>query len=314
MVYPGKVVRGYHCPPVQQPYWNTIYLDEFPDEELLNMIDHAYDTVLHSFSKKVQKQIMEDDLEVKQPEKVSHLFEGWQETMIWSCLQNVMGHLYADNLEKPTGAMAVLGDFCFFAGVPDKRLVLYKPKWCRQDFIIMVPQNQTWADMIEDCYGEKAKKVIRYAMKKEPDIFDRVALQNAVGTLPDGYTMKLMDEKLFWHCKNTAWCKDLVSQYENYEMYQKYGLGVVILKDRQPVSGASSYSGYHGGIEIEIDTKEEYRRKGLAYACGAGLILECLKQGLYPSWDAQNKWSVELAEKLGYHFDHEYVAYEIWGY
>ena len=60
MVYPDKVVRGYHCPPVQQPYWNTIYLDAFPDDELLNMIDHAYDTVLKSFSKKVQKEIIED--------------------------------------------------------------------------------------------------------------------------------------------------------------------------------------------------------------------------------------------------------------
>jgi predicted DNA-binding protein (MmcQ/YjbR family) len=60
MVYPDKVVRGYHCPPVQQPYWNTIYLDDFPDDELLNMIDHAYDTVLKSFSKKAQKQILEE--------------------------------------------------------------------------------------------------------------------------------------------------------------------------------------------------------------------------------------------------------------
>lgn len=59
-VYPGKVVRGYHCPLVQQPYWNTIYLEDFPDEELLNMIDSAYDTVLQSFGKKVQKQILED--------------------------------------------------------------------------------------------------------------------------------------------------------------------------------------------------------------------------------------------------------------
>lgn len=58
--YPGVIVRGYHCPPVQQPYWNTIYLDDFPDEELLNMIDHAYDTVLHSFSKKIQQQILSD--------------------------------------------------------------------------------------------------------------------------------------------------------------------------------------------------------------------------------------------------------------
>lgn len=56
-VYPGRVVRGYHCPPVQQPYWNTVYLDEFPDEELLNMIDLAYETVFNSFSKKIQKQI-----------------------------------------------------------------------------------------------------------------------------------------------------------------------------------------------------------------------------------------------------------------
>lgn len=58
-VYPGKVVRGYHCPPVQQPYWNTICLDDFPDEELLNMIDLAYETVLKSFSKKVQKEILD---------------------------------------------------------------------------------------------------------------------------------------------------------------------------------------------------------------------------------------------------------------
>ena len=59
MAYPGKVVRGYHCPPVQQLYWNTVYLDEFADEELLDMIDLAYETVLHSFSKKVQKEIEE---------------------------------------------------------------------------------------------------------------------------------------------------------------------------------------------------------------------------------------------------------------
>ena len=65
------------------------------------------------------------------------------------------------------------------------------------------------------------------------------------------------------------------------------------------------------GIEIEIDTREDYRRQGLAYVCGARLILECLDRGLYPSWDAQNKASVALAEKLGYHYSHTYTVYEI---
>lgn len=40
--YPGVVVRGYHCPPVQQPYWNTIYLKNFPEDELLNIFPDNY--------------------------------------------------------------------------------------------------------------------------------------------------------------------------------------------------------------------------------------------------------------------------------
>ena len=42
-------------------------------------------------------------------------------------------------------------------------------------------------------------------------------------------------------------------------------------------------------------------------------ILQCLEEGLYPSWDAQNMNSVHLAEKLGYEFDHEYTIYEVSG-
>ena len=60
MLYPDKVTRGYHCPPVQQPYWNTIHLDDFPQDELYHMIDLAYDTVLTNFSKKEQRRILEE--------------------------------------------------------------------------------------------------------------------------------------------------------------------------------------------------------------------------------------------------------------
>ena len=79
------------------------------------------------------------------------------------------------------------------------------------------------------------------------------------------------------------------------------------------MAGASSYTVYQGGIEVEIGTEQSHRRKGLASVCGARLILECLDRGWYPSWDAQNLWSVGLAEKLGYHFDRPYPAWEIYG-
>lgn len=58
--YPEVVVRGYHCPPVQQPYWNTVDLKQFPHEELPMMIDHAYETVVSSLPKKMQREFFSD--------------------------------------------------------------------------------------------------------------------------------------------------------------------------------------------------------------------------------------------------------------
>lgn len=132
--------------------------------------------------------------------------------------------------------------------------------------------------------------------------------------MKENYELKMLEEQEYDTCRNIGWAKDLVSQYRDYDMYKELGLGATVLKNGELAAGASSYSTYNEGIEIEIDTKKEHQRKGLAYACGAKLILECLNRGLYPSWDAQNKQSVALAEKLGYHLSHEYAAYEITGY
>lgn len=52
-IYPASVTRGYHCPPIQQPYFNTVNLDgTVPDSDLINMIDHAYSVVVSKFPKK----------------------------------------------------------------------------------------------------------------------------------------------------------------------------------------------------------------------------------------------------------------------
>ncbi|MEA4963747.1 hypothetical protein SDC9_126182 [bioreactor metagenome] len=58
--YPDIVVRGYHCPPVQQPYRNTVWINKIDDNILYGMIDHSYEQVIKSFSKKVQKEILNE--------------------------------------------------------------------------------------------------------------------------------------------------------------------------------------------------------------------------------------------------------------
>lgn len=97
---------------------------------------------------------------------VSSLFAQWEETLIWSCLQGTMGKIYADDLDNPTAAMAIIGDFTFFAGKPNIEIVSYKPDWCTQNFMIMVPQNENWQNTITHFYGKKRRSFLDMPQKK----------------------------------------------------------------------------------------------------------------------------------------------------
>ncbi len=57
-LYPDDVTRGYHCPPVMQPYFNTIQLNGIvTGNELKKMIDHSYATVVKKLPKQLQHQL-----------------------------------------------------------------------------------------------------------------------------------------------------------------------------------------------------------------------------------------------------------------
>ena len=249
---------------------------------------------------------------VQDKKTIAHLFDGWDEAVIWSCLQDYMGLGYTDDLASPRSAQISLGDFCFFAGSANDDLIRHRPENLHSNFAILVPQNREWEAAIDRCYKESATRRMRYATKKHCRAFDKAKLQHIVTKLSLQYALKLIDSPLYKEILSLDWAKDFCRNYASYEEFQSYGLGIVILKDEFIVSGASSYASFRDGIEIEIITREDERRKGLASACGAALILECLSRNWYPSWDAHNKGSLALAEKLGYHFDKEYSAYEIY--
>lgn len=243
--------------------------------------------------------------ELKDTTKAEPLFAGWEETLIYSCLQQVMGKIYVTDPDHPESACAFVGCFAFYAGRPEQELVQKKAK----GFVIMVPQNEDWAKLIETCFPE-AKRVTRYAIKKDT-VFDVAKLHSRIAELPEGYELRKIDGELYEKCLKNPATVDFVSAFGEKEKYLKYGRGWVILKEQEIVSGASSYTRYQDGIEIEVDTVEAERRKHLATIACAALILECLSENLYPSWDAQNLHSVHLAEKLGYEYSHGYAAYEV---
>lgn len=284
-------------------------------------------------------------MKIEDTKQVEALFRNTTDTVILSCLQKVMGEVYAT--EDLKSAMAILGNFSFFVGVPSEELLFFSVKLCScdggldstdsgqnpgnlfmdqqavksdkdpMDHLVMVPENEDWEKQIEQSLGTRAKRIVRYAIRKEGlQVFDRDNLQKVVDRLGDdpqyeGYELRMIDRALYEQIQEIDWCREWVENYPSYELFESCALGAVILKDGEPVAGVSSYSSYLQGIEITIRTKEEYQRQGLAYICAAKLILECMKRGLYPSWDAANTKSVALSEKLGYHFDKEYAAYRV---
>lgn len=249
---------------------------------------------------------------VENSKELEALFKNTTDTVIISCLQGVMGRLYAS--QDRTSAMAFLGDFAFPVGRPDLELISYIFNSLDKKFCIIVPENDEWlkALVASDLKGQVKS---RYGLIKDynkPDVFDTAKLtEMAKMPLPEGYSVKLIDNDLYEDIKSQEWCRDFVNNFYDFDHFNMYGFGVVLLKGDEVIAGASSYSAFKEGIEIEIVTKEEYRRLGYARIMAATLILKCLERGLYPSWDAANIMSLELAKSLGYTPSGEYKVYEV---
>ena len=242
---------------------------------------------------------------------VARLFAGWPERLIYAALDGSMGHVWVSETNR--AAQAVTGDFAFLAGDPmdadAAALAGHVPFGHLMEHLLIVPRTPNWDAVIETVWGERAARKERYAIRKDTHHFDRECLEAYATQLPAGYRLQDMDGLCYRLALREKWSEDFVKLFLDEADFLARGLGVMVFCGDEPVAGAASYAVYRGGIEIEIDTREDFRRQGLAAACGAALVLRCLARGLYPSWDAHSRISVALAEKLGYVFDRPYTTY-----
>ncbi|MGI5884643.1 MAG: GNAT family N-acetyltransferase [Candidatus Spyradocola sp.] len=241
------------------------------------------------------------------------LFAGWEETLIESCLDGSMGEILADDAAAPRLAAAQLGDFGFLAGDAQdpaaEDLVRAVLAHAPHGYVLAVPQSEAWAGCIQRACPQGWQRLPRYATKKDPSAFDRGHLEALAAACPAPAVLEPLGPEAYARTRAEEWSRDLTAMYADYEAFAAQSLGVVAVRNGEIVAGASGYSRYRGGIEIQIDTRSDCRRQGLAAACAARLLLNCLDRGLYPSWDAANLASLSLAEKLGYSFSHAYAAY-----
>ncbi|EJP99182.1 zwittermicin A resistance protein ZmaR [Bacillus cereus VD142] len=236
------------------------------------------------------------------------MFEDFNNVVLLSYLQGHMGNAWVNNLDNPTVAQVTVGIFTFYAGDPNvketEELLRNIP-----ERILVIVNNDEWKKRLETFHERKIDKFLRYKFKRNAEVFNRSKLQSFITALPKGYELRKIDEHIANNPTLHNVSEDFTSQFRSIDDYVNRGIDYSILYNGEVVCGASSYSIYNDGIEIEVATDLDHRRKGLATVVCATLILDCLEKGRYPNWDEANSTSVKLAEKLGYVFDKAYDTY-----
>ncbi|WP_090894754.1 GNAT family N-acetyltransferase [Paenibacillus sp. OK076] len=181
-------------------------------------------------------------------------------------------------------------------------------KKCRRKIIIT--NEFSWISLLSQHYSDSFQKFNRYSFKKEP-IFQVEQLEENIKMIDTAFKIVPIDEHNYPMVLQDPFMADCCCFFSSLEEFMQHGIGFVILKDNQIITGASSYTYHEGCIEVTIGTHPLYRRQGLALACASRLILECMSRNIHPNWDAANLESVALAEKLGYKMEKEYEVYSI---
>lgn len=161
----------------------------------------------------------------------ARIFSGWDETIIWSCLNGTMGEINVIELDgKTVLAQAVLADFVFLAGdisiAGENSAAALAGNLSTNsalDYIIIIPQNEQWESIIESVYAGRLKKITRYAMKKNTS-FDKERLLNLLHSVPDEYTIVPVNHELYSYALSMQWSHDLCKQYASWDDIPATGL------------------------------------------------------------------------------------------
>ena len=207
-----------------------------------------------------------------------------------------------------TSCLYQLGNFLFPAGQVDPNLWQeFSKKYSLADKVI-ISQEPSWQEFLDS--KSELQQFTRYAFSDRAD-FDTEVLEKWQSKLPANYYLSSIVEESYERLAREAWSQDLQGDFSDFDQFQADGgFGFLLYSGEEIIAAVSTGLVYHGALEIEIATKSDYQRQGLAKILGAQMILEAQKRSLFPLWDAHNEASKKVAESLGYQCLGAYPAYE----
>jgi GNAT superfamily N-acetyltransferase len=217
-------------------------------------------------------------------------------------IEGQMGRAYTDDPERPAAWRITVGPFWYFAGDADspggRSLLAEFPP-----YNLLMPSPPAWIAAAKESFGDKLVSFPRYSFAAES--LSEAHLAALLAASPHRDRVRRVDAVLLARSDNYVEIADFDSPADFLER----GIGYTLLEGDKLAGAAYSSLVCSRGIEVSLFVDEPYRRRGIATAISAALLLECVRRGLRPNWDAANLESCALAEKLGYTPAGSYESY-----
>lgn len=243
-------------------------------------------------------------------DKIKPMFEYADDSTLYAFFEGNLGNAYCDSLDIPKSAVIVTGDIVFVTGdvsfAPDVMKLVKNNRYAT-----FIPDKPEWFDALNS-QGKKLLFLERYHTSLPKNGFNVNSLEKIKAKISNHQelTLEEINDEYYQKALKEEWSMPFVSNFKNSDEFKKHGFGYVITKSGEIVCGTSCFSYYKKGVEIEVSTREDFRGRGLAQITSAAFILECLKRGLTPHWDARNKASLAIARHMRFEFKDSYISFE----
>lgn len=235
----------------------------------------------------------------KDRSKVRPLFEAHKRAraVIFPALDQGRGHVWTNSSDTPTVARLQLEIINALAGDSSNPDAVELVRMIEPMQLVFGPDEE-WTRIVKELWGERLGSQPRALLSPKSLSLDH--LRQLRDQIPSGYTLERMGlETIKKVDKRRA--MHIPTFFGSSEEFYRRGIAYCIKHSGKVVSMASTFTPFTDEFEIQVDTSDpEHRRKGLATAVSAALIIHALEKDIVPQWDAANEASIDLALKLGY--------------
>lgn len=224
------------------------------------------------------------------------------------------GDLWVDNLDEPQLALAYsasVGGFSIMGSPEDFSVYDNLISFLREELFPILKNNGT--DSFEFSFEcEEAKEYILNKLSnedicKEDEYFYRKEDSVEVQTL-DHYNILQVDSEFVKDLQSGKYknpeflSKRILESWDSYDSFLNRSIAYVATQDSTITAAIVGTARYQNVIPVDIETKEEHRKKGLASVITQHFINECVRRGLIVQWNCveSNTASRKSVEKAGF--------------